>query len=28
MREMGFNSVINIGTFADAQNVLPLKVNK
>jgi phage shock protein E len=28
MREMGFNSVINIGTFADAQSVLPLKVNK
>ena len=28
MREMGFNSVINVGTFVDAQNVLPLKVNK
>jgi rhodanese-related sulfurtransferase len=28
MRELGFKSVINIGTFADAQNVLPLKVNK
>ena len=28
MRDLGFKSVINIGTFADAQNVLPLKVNK
>ena len=28
MRELGFKSVLNIGTFADAQNVLPLKVNK
>ena len=26
MRELGFTSVINIGTFADAQNVLPLQV--
>lgn len=26
MRELGFTSVINVGTFADAQNVLPLKV--
>jgi rhodanese-related sulfurtransferase len=26
MRELGFKSVLNIGTFADAQNVLPLKV--
>jgi rhodanese-related sulfurtransferase len=28
MRDLGFKSVINVGTFADAQNVLPLKVNK
>jgi rhodanese-related sulfurtransferase len=28
MRELGFKSVLNIGTFADAQNVLPRKVNK
>ena len=28
MRELGFKSVLNIGTFADAQKVLPLKVNK
>jgi len=26
MRELGFKSVLSIGTFADAQNVLPLKV--
>ena len=26
MRELGFKSVLNIGTFADAQNVLPLQV--